>query len=205
MYKLVTQSEDGVMTTMNNTRWTVGVTNKARGAGETMCSDAVLHCYSHPLLAIMFNPLHANIENPVLLEIECSEIVNTDGLKHACKEQTPIAILQLPEITTTQKVAFGIKCALLFCEDDGFMSWANKWLTGEDRSSESADAAARANAPRANAALARAAYREAVALAGDFYAYAAAATDAAAYAGVYSGLDINSFFIATIEFVVANY
>lgn len=35
-------------------------------------------------------------------------------------------------------VATGIKCELEVCSDESFVSWANKWLSGEDRSHSSA-------------------------------------------------------------------
>ncbi len=153
MYKLVTQQ----MTTQNDTKWAIGVTNKAKLSGNKMCSGAVLHCYSDPLLAALFNPIHADIENPVLLKIECSEIINSDGLKHACKEQTPLEIVTLPVISINQYVAFGIKCALKVCKDSKFIFWANKWLSGEDRSANAAYAAAYAAANAAAYAAANAA------------------------------------------------
>ena len=207
MYKLVKQSSNGVMTTMNSTEWNIGVTNTAIGEGNAMCSDAVLHCYSHPLLAVIFNPIHADIKNPILLEIECSEIINTDGLKHACKEQTPVAVLELPEVTTIQRVAFAIKCALLACKDDQFILWANKWLSGEYSSKLAA---------YSNAAYSKTHVAYAVAhYAADASTRAARSTVHAddAYFAAFTGTiaadtptkDINNFFVKTIEFVIANY
>jgi hypothetical protein len=134
MYKLVTKN----FTTRNNMYWELNKTNKATGHDNKMCTDGVLHCYSSPEQAVLFNPIHARIENPVLLKIECSDILDTDGLKYCSKEQTPIEILELPVFTTEQKVAFGIKCALLVCKDTEFVNWATAWLDGTDRTKESA-------------------------------------------------------------------
>ena len=41
-----------------------------------------------------------------------------------------------------QQKAFCILCALKVYQEENFVKWANKWLTGEDRSSNSAGAAA---------------------------------------------------------------
>lgn len=162
MFKLVSQD----LTTHGGMKWAIGKTNRAIKAGKEMCTNQVLHCYSDPNLAVLFNPIHANISNPILFEIECSTIVASDGLKHACKAQTPIRQLELPVFTTNQRVAFAIKCALLVFEDSAFVSWANAWLDGTNRS----DAAARVAARAADAA--EAAARAAARAAPDFAAIA---------------------------------
>jgi hypothetical protein len=173
MYKLVTQN----FTTMNNTVWEIGVTNKATGSGNKMCTDGVLHCYKTPEQAALFNPIHANIKNPILMKIECSTILDTDGLKYCSKEQTPLEILELPKFTLEQRIAFGIKCALFVCKDPSFIKWATAWLDGTDRTKESAYAAAHDAAyTDATAACGAADY------AADYAANAAADAAAAGYA-----------------------
>ena len=213
MYKLVTQE----MTTQNNTKWEIGVTNKAIRPGNEMCSNQVLHCYSDPRLAVLFNPVHANIANPILMEIACSPIVNTDGLKHACKEQTPIKIIELPKITLNQRVAFAIKCALLVYKAVDFVTWAEKWLSGEDRTAYAAAYAARAAADAARAAAyaaraAAAAYAARAAADAARAAAADAAADAAAYAARAAAdaaraadhKNIAKVFVEIIDFVMTN-
>ena len=138
MYKLVTQD----FTTHGNTKWILGVTVTAKGMGKEMCSDAVLHCYNNKYLAVIFNPLHANISNPHLIEIDCSPIITTDGLKYACKSQTMIKEIKLPAITTLQKVEFAIRCAMLVHTEKEFTTWANNWLSGKDRTGSAAGSAA---------------------------------------------------------------
>jgi hypothetical protein len=166
MYKLVTQD----FTTHNSMVWELNKTNVATGPGNKMCTNGVLHCYASPEQAVLFNPTHANIQNPVLLKITCSDILDTDGLKYCSKEQTPIEILELPVFTLDQKVTFGIRCALLVCKDAKFIKWAAAWLDGTDRTKESADAA---TAAAANAAAWSAAWYAAWSAAA-WSAYAAA-------------------------------
>jgi hypothetical protein len=203
MFKLVTQEN----TTKNNTLWEIGVTNKAKQEGTKMCSGQVLHCYSDPRLAILFNPIHANIREPKLMEISCSPIVNTDGLKHACKEQTPVKFLELPTISLNQKVAFAIKCSMLVYKAAGFIAWAEKWLSGEDRTCAAARAAARlcayAAADYAADAAACAAAEGTARAAARLCAYAAAdaAADAAACA---ASNQITSKFVEIIDWVMLN-
>jgi hypothetical protein len=183
MYKLTTQEH----TTHNGMKWKIGQTNQAADIGNTMCTSQVLHCYVNPIQAVLLNPIHANIQNPCLFEIECSEIVNTDGLKYACKEQTPTKKIPLPSISLNQKIAIAIKLAMLVYRAASFTKWALAWLDGSDRSYAAARAAwrradadaaaayaARAAADAADAAdaAARAAARAADAYAGRAYAYA---------------------------------
>src|ERR1700744_1180998 len=99
MYKLTTQD----CKTFGGMTWAIGKTNKATGRGVALCTSDLLHCYKHPMLAVLLNPIHAGFENPRLFEIECSRILATDGLKHGCKEQTPIKELVLPVLTDEQK------------------------------------------------------------------------------------------------------
>ena len=169
MYKLV-ELVDKKWKTHNNTKWSIGQTNRATGEGKKLCSPDLLHCYKSPIQAILFNPIHASIRNPILLEIECSEILVDDGLKYGCKEQTPLKELPLPKVTLEQKVTFAIYCTLEVYSEETFVVWANNWLSGKDRSCETAEAlaasywsAAAATATTAAAARARAAYCSAAA------------------------------------------
>jgi hypothetical protein len=142
-------------------------------------TNTVLHHYAHPALALLFNPIHANIENPRLFEIEIDEECDTDGLKGWCRAQRIIRELPPPEITTVQRVAFAIYCAYPTASA-GWRTWADKWLSGEDRSSEAAWAAeAAAEAAEAAAWAAEAAAEAAAAAAWAAWAAWAAAEAAA--------------------------
>jgi hypothetical protein len=186
-YKLLTQD----LTSYEDTKWEIGTPITIAKEGVEMCSDQVLHCYNHPVLAVVFNPIHASIYNPKLFEIEVDKIVATDGLKFASKSQTLIREISLPEITTKQKIEFAIKVAKLVYKGKSWNSWANDWLSREDCSKNSDDAThadaaaadASAAAYTARAAAADAAYAAYAADAADAAAYTAYAASAAAYAG----------------------
>ena len=207
-YKLLTQK----MTSYHDTEWKLNKTITIEKEGVEMCTDQVLHCCNHPLLAVVFNPIHANIKNPKLFEISVDKIVNTDGLKFASKSQTLIKEIPLPEISTEQKIEFGIKVAKTVYKEENWNLWADKWLNGEDRSKESAFTAAAAAANAANAAVdpayaaaravALAAYYAAVDPAYAAYAVARAAAYAA-YTATYAAynFDKNEFNRKMIELI----
>lgn len=133
-YKLLSQ----VLTSYSNTQWELDKTITVSVPGNAMCTNQVLHCYNHPLLAVILNPAHADIKNPRLFEISVDEIVSNDGLKFASKSQTLIKELELPKISLEQKVEFGIRVAKLVCKDEKWNEWADNWLNGSDKSKESA-------------------------------------------------------------------
>jgi hypothetical protein len=173
--KLLTQN----LTSRQDTKWEIGVPITVTEAGNEMCSNQVLHCYNHPMLAVIFNPIHADIRNPKLFEIEVDKIVNTDGLKFASKSQTLIKEISLPEIAIEQKVEFAIRIAKLVCKDELWNAWADDWLAGKDRFNKVLALATRdATRDAGRAAAGRAAADAAVAYAAD----AAYAANAAAYA-----------------------
>lgn len=164
------------MTSHNDMKWEIGVTNTATGKGTRMCSSDLLHCYAHPRLAVLLNPIHANIANPRLFEVSCSEIIANDNLKMGCKSQTLVKEIELPVFTTEQRIEFAIRCALQVCSDARFRTWAENWLSGEDRSKATADAVW-ADARSADAAVTAAAWADATDAAATAAAWAA---DAAA-------------------------
>jgi len=156
-YKL-TDTENRTM----DTQWGEGVTHKAIGKGNEMCSSDVIHVYDHPLKAVMLNPIHANFDEYHLWEVRVKKVVANDGLKVGVKECTTVKQIEAPVITTNQRVRFAIFCALEgYCEEN-FRKWADNWLSGKDRTARTAWATTRAartatEAPRATTRAARAA------------------------------------------------
>ncbi len=161
LYKLTNEFDK----TTNNTSWGVNVTHKAPCRGKTLCTDQVIHAYKDPRLAVIFNPIHADFRNPHLWEAK-GRVVADDSMKVGCKSLTTTKQIPLPEITITQKLAFGILCSLEVYKEDKFVAWAKAWLDGENRNPDVARAAYAADAAYTDAA----------------YTAARAAADAAAYA-----------------------
>ena len=179
LYKLT--DRDGQ--TWGGTQWGPGISHSGTGEGE-LCGPGWIHAYEHPLIAVLLNPIHANFQNPRLWEAE-GEVGLRDGqIKCGCKTLTTIREIPLPAITTEMRVRFAILCAKEVCACLSWNAWADKWLSGEDRSWASADAAAwaaRAAAARA-AAWASEAASEAAWTAAEAEAWASEASAAAAWA-----------------------
>ena len=177
-YKLLSQD----MKSYDNTEWKLNeIKEKSDKSKIKMCSSDVFHCYAHPILAILFNPIHADIENPRLFKIKIDGICNEDATKQASHSQMLYRELPIPEITLNQKIAFGIYCALTTCKEEGFIAWAYNWMSGIDRSVDAAYAAAH-DADAANAAAAAANAAAYAAAAAYVYDAAYAADNASAYA-----------------------
>ena len=127
--------------TMNHTQWGPGVTHRTNGEGE-LCGPGWLHCYEHPLLAVLLNPIHSNFQTPKLWEAAGEgDILKEGQLKLGVTALTTLREIPLPVVTTEQRVRFAILCAKRVCSDPAWSKWADRWLSGEDRSKESAESA----------------------------------------------------------------
>ena len=139
LYKLT--DSDGK--TLNGTQWGPGVSHSGTGKGG-LCGPGWIHAYEHPLIAVLLNPIQADFENPRLWEAK-GEIGLRDGqLKCGCKTLTTVREIPLPEITTEMRVRFAILCAKEVCADLSWNAWADKWLSGGDRTQAAASAATEA-------------------------------------------------------------
>ena len=127
--------------TRNDTKWGENVTHRATGKPrQDLCSNGYIHAYTDPLLAVVFNSIHANFDEPQLWEAR-GKIAKSDGLKVGCRSLTTLRRLPLPVITPNQHVHFAILCAKQVCTDVVWNRWADAWLTGVDRTNAAAYAA----------------------------------------------------------------
>lgn len=139
-YKLTDQK----MQTHGGFRWELGKTYTTSGKGD-LCDPGWLHCHDSPLLAVLLNPIHANIQNPRLFECECGGLEKNDhGLKRGYTEMTLVHEIPVPVVTAEQRTRFGILCARHVYREPGWTRWADGWLDGTDRTARAAEAAARA-------------------------------------------------------------
>ena len=99
----------------------------------------------------MFAPLHGPARNYVRAhEVEC-DIVARDGCKAGAKSLTVGHRVPLPEITVPQRIAVAI--ILAWPLGSAFWrTWAERWLSGADRTPESARAAMASSAAEVEAA-----------------------------------------------------
>jgi hypothetical protein len=171
IYKLTNQN----LQTHNGYQWIIGKWRETDGSGE-LCGPGWLHGYKDPLLAAFFNPIHANIIEPLLWEAEADgKYLNDHGRKCGYTKMRIIQQIPLPKITTEQLIEIGIRCAMEIYTEKPWIEWAKNWLNGKDRSAHAADAAAYVAAHAADAA----AYAAANAAAATANAALDAANDAA--------------------------
>jgi hypothetical protein len=148
----------------------------------------VLHCYDDPLVAVMLDPAHSRY-SPAghLWEAEWSGRTVAAADKRGVETLRTVRRIDAPGITREQRVEIAIRCALAVLPSGppwaaAWRTWAERWLSGEDRSSAAAAAAAASAATSASTSAAYAyasAYDSASASA---YASASASTSAYAYA-----------------------
>jgi hypothetical protein len=136
-YKLTDQK----MQTRNSFQWELNKPAPALSGKGGLCSAGWYHFYTSPLLAVLLNPIHANISEPRLFEAEVGGKCKTDrGLKEGYTKGTLVKEIPLPVVTLTQKVAFGILCALEVYKKPSFVKWAKDWLKNTDRTYAAAEA-----------------------------------------------------------------
>ena len=177
-YKLT----DNDMKTNYGFQWELNKDYEIKSKGGELCTSAYFHFYLHPLLAVLHNPNHANIGNPRIFKAEVGGESLTDGqMKEGWKKAKLIKEIPLPKITVEQKIKYGIYCALEVYKDESFVNWANNWLSGKDRTVDSAHAAYAAHAAHA-AYAAHATFHS---------AHASCAAYAAAYSVTYAAYAAN--------------
>ena len=134
-YKLTDEN----MQTYGGFQWKLGkvyeIDIDLQNKNMPLCFSSWFHVYSHPLVAVLMNPIHAKFTNPRLFKCSCSGYHQTDtGLKEGFTKVKLLKELKIPEITLTQRVAFGILCAKKVYKEKEWNEWADKWLKGKDRS-----------------------------------------------------------------------
>jgi hypothetical protein len=113
LYKLTEQdytTYNGVM------KWGEGITNKVRPCeNPSMCSSDVIHAYTDLNLALLLNPIHANITNPIIFE-SSGKIIVKDWDKCGVFKLTTKKEIDAPEWYKSDKkndviIIFAILCA----------------------------------------------------------------------------------------------
>ena len=143
LYKLT--DEDGYTRRglQSETRWYEGASIEAKEKGNTLCTPQVIHAYTSPLLAVLLNPTHSNINEPLLWEAE-GDVIAQDSTKVGVKRLTTLRQIELPHITIEQKIKIAIYCALKIETNSWFVEWAYAWLDNTDRTKKTAVYLARA-------------------------------------------------------------
>lgn len=107
-YKLT----DANLCTHGGYQWTLGEKRSTDGRGD-LCGPGFLHFYLDPLLAVMLDPIHANIGGAArLFRAKAGGTIRHDrGLKAGAASLTLLEEMPLPVVTTAQRVAFAKACA----------------------------------------------------------------------------------------------
>ena len=94
-------------------------------------------------MAALLYPIHfSDFDGLVLWACGGDGEFKRDGqLKCGVTRLTTIQKIQLPVIPTERRVKFAILCAKKVCADARWNAWADRWLSGEDRSREAAESA----------------------------------------------------------------
>lgn len=125
-------------TTYNGTKWKPMVANPkgVRSGRGGLCSPGFYHAYDSPYLALLLNPVHANIQSPILWQAEWrGKREDDNGLKFGAAEMRVVRIVDEPIMTSNQRVAFAILCAAQVLDETlgpTWHDWAARWL--DDRS-----------------------------------------------------------------------
>src|SRR3990167_3431744 len=131
--------------TMRGTQWGVGVTHAATGdPAQGLHSDAYIHAYEHPLLAVFHDPIGNNFGSAAHLweaESDDDEPVREGPISLGVRSLTTLRQIPLPQITTEQRVRYAILCGKAVYTAEEWVTWADNWLSGADRSRNSIDRA----------------------------------------------------------------
>src|SRR3990167_6899905 len=149
LYKLTDASD----CTRETTQWGADVTHTAPGDGD-LCTQAWIHAYRSALLAVMMDSVHGHYLPRGRLLTADGDVGRDDGSKVGCTSLTTRSRVDVPAVTIIQRVAFGILAARQVYKDAAWCAWADKWLSGEDRTVKAAAAAADAAGAAAGAGAA---------------------------------------------------
>lgn len=155
--KIIYKLTDKNLQTHNGYQWKIGEWNETSGTGP-LCSSGWLHCYDHPVKAVLFNQTYASFHNPKLFRGEADGTCLADGpMKLGYSRMRILEEIHPPVISLEKRIEFAIRAALQVYQEPTFVAWAVKWLGGRDR--DDAEAAGARSAAWSAAAGARCASR----------------------------------------------
>lgn len=140
LYKL-TDADDKTMPgdPDHETQWGEDVTHEAPGIVDDvdeiapLCTKYWIHAYSHPVIAVLLNSVHADIERPNLWRCTGNPKVMSLDKKVGCTWLQTNERIALPRMNLPTRIKFGITCAAKVYHEQGFQSWAKNWLSDKER------------------------------------------------------------------------
>ena len=104
LYKLT----DANLCTHGGYQWVIGETRETSGTGP-LCASGWLHAYSHPDIAILLNPIHADYRPCRLFEAEGSGIYLSDqSLKVGVSRLRLLRELPVPVFSAWERAAWAV-------------------------------------------------------------------------------------------------
>jgi hypothetical protein len=152
LYKL---TERDYTTYHGSMEWGEGITNKVKPCeNPSMCSSDVIHAYTDLNLALLLNPIHADINNPRIFEAS-GKIVISDWDKCGVFKLTTKKEIDTPEWYKSDKKNDVIIMFAILCAESVLYLFENKFP--EDKRPSEAIKAAKEYLKNKNSAAARAA------------------------------------------------
>lgn len=106
VYKLTDQN----MRTWKRTQWTWGHWKETTGEGQ-LCGPGWLHCYSDPLLAVLFNPIDGDYRDPRLFQAQGEGKRKDDfGVKIGFTRLRLLKEIDVPKLSLEERQMFAILC-----------------------------------------------------------------------------------------------
>lgn len=126
-------------------KWGVGVEHAVQWRGR-LCEEGVIHAYHDPRIAVITDPAHGRYSTDDGFLWECKAYGRTVSApdKIGVERLMTVAVVDPPVISPAQRVEIAIRTVMVFIRDrtdarnEGWRAWANRWLSGEDRSLDSA-------------------------------------------------------------------
>lgn len=137
LYKVTDRHGKTGSTYNRELQWGAGITHTAKGIGTELCTDDVIHAYEDPLIAVLLTPVHHDCVDHRLWEAEGEVVAREGQLKCGVKTLTTMREISIPVISPEKRMQYAFLCALSVYQEENFVQWAHKWLSGEDRSEES--------------------------------------------------------------------
>lgn len=100
------------------------------------------HTYHDPLTAVLLAPAFEEYPAFTVGKLFTAEGTRSDNdlLRPGWFSLKTLSEVPIPDVTETQRITFGIVCALNVVTQPDFCRWAFDWLSGKDRTPESAGA-----------------------------------------------------------------
>lgn len=120
------------MVVSSHMKWGPGIAHSARGKGNRLCTNNVIHAYIDPYLAVMFDSHHGRYlqKKSAKMWIARGVVVAGDPEKVGVKKLTTIRKVKMPKVSPKKKKEFLARLMLLHTKSKALKEWCRKYLRG---------------------------------------------------------------------------